>query len=55
MKNKEHEQITLHEGWLEHDPMEIMNNINDLIEECYKTLETNGVSKDQIKGCGVTN
>ena len=49
---KEHEQIFPKPGWVEHDPMEIWNNTQDIIREA---LTTAGISGEDIAAVGVTN
>ena len=38
-KVKNHTQITIQSGWLEHDPNEIMNNLYEIISDCVKELK----------------
>ena len=47
---REHEQICLHPGWCEHDPMEIYNNVLACSKE---VLERN--SDAQVQAIGITN
>ncbi|CAD8088564.1 unnamed protein product [Paramecium primaurelia] len=46
-----HKQITPHQGWLEHDPIEILNNTIECIKQAHKKM--NGVHK--LVTIGVTN
>jgi glycerol kinase len=41
---KEHRQITPHAGWLEHDPLEILTNLREVILETSHSLKTKDVS-----------
>src|ERR1700761_1949810 len=49
---KEHEQIFPQAGWVEHDPMEIWKNAQEVIDEA---VEKAGASKDDIAALGITN
>jgi glycerol kinase len=49
---KEHEQIFPKPGWVEHDPMEIWNNTQDVIREA---LGRTAVSGNDVMAIGVTN
>src|ERR1700742_1615515 len=49
---KEHEQIFPQAGWVEHDPMEIWKNTQEVIDEA---VEKAGASKDDIAAIGITN
>jgi glycerol kinase len=49
---KEHEQIFPEPGWVEHDPMEIWNNTQDIIRAA---LQKTGVSGRDLVAVGVTN
>jgi glycerol kinase len=49
---KEHEQIFPKPGWVEHDPIEIWNNTQDVIREA---LERTAVSGNDVVAIGVTN
>jgi len=51
----EHKQIYPREGWCEHDPEEIINNVKECIEETLKKLEAAGYSKKDLVSVGVTN
>ena len=56
LQQKEHKQITLTPGWVEHDPQEIVTNVKD----CVAQLITRAKDKHKIKvsdiAClGVTN
>lgn len=52
LAQKEHGQIFPKPGWVEHDPMEILNNTRDVIREA---LAKTGVTGDEIAAIGVTN
>ena len=49
---KEHEQIFPKPGWVEHDPMEVIERTRLVIDGC---LTKSGVSADEIAAVGVTN
>ncbi|MBN1847471.1 MAG: glycerol kinase GlpK [Deltaproteobacteria bacterium] len=49
---KEHEQIFPKPGWVEHDPMEIWYNTQDVIREA---LSKSGVTGSDLAAIGVTN
>src|ERR687883_1080198 len=49
---KEHEQIYPKPGWVEHDPMEIWQRTQEVMEEA---LQSAGASADDIAGVGITN
>jgi glycerol kinase len=49
---KEHEQIFPHPGWVEHDPMEIWQNVRDVIRGA---LAKARISGSQLAAIGVTN
>lgn len=48
--NMEHKQITPHPGWLEHDPEEIVQNVESCLKKVLK--DVNGLV---VAGAGVTN
>ena len=52
VKNKEHAQITPKPGWVEHDAMEIVNNVNWCIDT---VLKESGIKPEQVKSVGITN
>ncbi len=52
MAQREHRQIYPQPGWVEHDPIEIRLNVNDVIGEA---LEQLGASPVDIAAVGVTN
>ncbi|MEA2285190.1 MAG: glycerol kinase, partial [Solirubrobacteraceae bacterium] len=49
---KEHEQIYPKPGWVEHDPKEIWDRTQEVMNEA---LESAGASADDIAGLGITN
>jgi glycerol kinase len=49
---KEHEQIYPKPGWVEHDPMEIWQRCQEVMQEA---LDSAGASADDIAGLGITN
>jgi glycerol kinase len=49
---KEHEQIYPKPGWVEHDPMEIWQRSQEVMDEA---MEAAGASADDISGLGITN
>ncbi len=49
---KEHEQIFPHPGWVEHDPMEIWQNTQDVIRGA---LARERISGSQLAAIGITN
>eukprot|EP01060_Flectonema_neradi_P013535 TRINITY_DN20303_c0_g2_i1.p1 TRINITY_DN20303_c0_g2~~TRINITY_DN20303_c0_g2_i1.p1 ORF type:complete len:535 (+),score=124.72 TRINITY_DN20303_c0_g2_i1:60-1607(+) len=54
--NKSHKQITPQPGWLQHDAMEILQNVKECLSEAVRKLsqvDINGPGK--IKGMGITN
>ena len=48
----EHRQITPKPGWLEHDPIELRDNVSRLIAQA---MSTAGVSRGDIAAVGLTN
>ena len=52
LAQKEHEQIFPEPGWVEHNPMEIWNNTQDVIREALEKTAVNGRDRAAI---GVTN
>ena len=48
----EHEQIFPRAGWVEHNPVEIWDNIREVVAQA---LARGGVNKDNIAAVGVTN
>ena len=55
---KEHEQIFPHAGWVEHDAMEIWNNVREVIGRALATATTNvgkAINHHDIAAVGVTN
>jgi glycerol kinase len=49
---KEHEQIFPKAGWVEHDPMEIWRNTQEVIR---RALAKTGLSGGDIAAIGITN
>ena len=49
---REHKQIYPQPGWVEHDPMEILENTREV---CSSALEQAGISSSSISAIGVTN
>ena len=49
---KEYRQIFPHEGWVEHNPYDILKT---QLEVAKKALEESGLSASQISGIGITN
>ncbi|MFT3877695.1 MAG: glycerol kinase GlpK [Propioniciclava sp.] len=49
---KEHRQIFPRAGWVEHDPVEIWNNVREVVGIA---LVRGGVNKDHVVAVGVTN
>jgi len=52
LDQKEHEQIFPKPGWVEHDPMEILKNTQDVIRGA---MEKSGVAGGDIAAIGITN
>jgi glycerol kinase len=52
VEQKEHEQIYPKPGWVEHDPMEIWQRSQEVMDEA---LASAGASADDIAGLGITN
>lgn len=48
----EHRQIYPRPGWVEHDPMEIRDRVNDVIKV---GLQKSAINRDQLSGIGITN
>ena len=44
-----------HPGWVEIDPNEIVDTINECIREAIKQLEESGRCLEQIKAVGIAN
>ena len=52
MHQLEHRQIYPRPGWVEHDPMEIRDRVNDVIKV---GLQKSAINRDQLAGIGITN
>lgn len=52
LSQKEHRQIYPQPGWVEHDPMEILQNTRQVISEA---LMKASINPDQIEAIGITN
>ena len=50
-----HKQISLHEGWLEHNPEEILTNVEECVAEAVGKLGGHNYSLKDIKGIGICN
>jgi glycerol kinase len=48
-------QISLKEGWLEHNPVEIINAVRECAKIVIHSLPNYGFSKDDISCIGITN
>ncbi len=53
----EHEQICKAEGWLEHNPLQIINNVKECINGAVEQAKEKGIVLDNtnLLGVGVTN
>jgi glycerol kinase len=49
---KEHKQIYPKPGWVEHDPLEILNNSKEVI---LQALKKSGIAQNNINSIGITN
>ncbi len=52
LAQKEHRQIFVRPGWVEHDPDEIWSNTVSVIKEA---IETSSIDAEDIKAIGITN
>jgi glycerol kinase len=52
LAQKEHRQIYPQPGWVEHDPLEIWNNTQEVIKS---GLDRSGISGSEISAIGITN
>ena len=52
MSQKEIRQIYPKEGWVEHDPVEILNSVIEVTQEAIEKLK---IQPQQIKSIGITN
>lgn len=50
--SKKHEQIYPAQGWVEHNPMEIYENVKCVIKEI---IDTNKINREEILGLSITN
>lgn len=48
-------QISTKDGWVEHDPVEILNAVRQSAEILLSVLPNHGYSKENIASFGVTN
>lgn len=48
-------QISSQEGWLEHDPMEIIDAVRECAKVAIHLLPNHGYSKSDIASIGITN
>ncbi|KAJ5584322.1 Glycerol kinase [Penicillium hispanicum] len=48
-------QIYPNPGWHEHDPLELVASVETCIEAAVQDFESNGHSRNSIKGIGITN
>eukprot|EP00792_Barthelona_sp_PAP020_P002494 TRINITY_DN139_c0_g1_i1.p1 TRINITY_DN139_c0_g1~~TRINITY_DN139_c0_g1_i1.p1 ORF type:complete len:497 (-),score=133.56 TRINITY_DN139_c0_g1_i1:75-1565(-) len=55
LKQRQHQQFYPTPGWCEHDPMEIMNNCWELMEEAILELKKNFGDNATICSIGITN
>lgn len=51
----DHKQIVPKQGWLEHDPEQIMANVHKSAQLTIEKLKQKGINHNNIKGVGVTN
>ncbi|KAG4305944.1 hypothetical protein PORY_000854 [Pneumocystis oryctolagi] len=51
----EFSQFYPHPGWIEHDPMEILESVNICIEKAIEEFVKNGLSVQLIKAVGIAN
>ena len=49
---KEHEQIFPRAGWVEHNPVEVWENVREVVAEALAKAEVN---KESLVACGITN
>jgi glycerol kinase len=52
---KEHEQIYPHAGWCEHNPVEIMNIVYELMENAKNKMNELDISVKDVAVVGITN
>ncbi|OZJ05484.1 hypothetical protein BZG36_01623 [Bifiguratus adelaidae] len=51
----EFDQIYPHPGWIEHDPMQLLNSVNTCIAEALRKFGLMGYEAQDIKAIGITN
>jgi glycerol kinase len=52
---REHNQHYPRAGWVEHDPLEILDRARECIDECMTTAESLGIEPGDVKAIGITN
>ncbi|KAI9293835.1 glycerol kinase [Neoconidiobolus thromboides FSU 785] len=55
MAQKEFDQICLQASWVEHDPMVIVDSVNNCIDEAIDMFIRMGLDIKDLKGVGITN
>ena len=56
LQQKEHKQITLQPGWVEHNPLEIFGNVSDCISQLLARVgKTKDIKRNEVACIGVTN
>eukprot|EP01138_Halocafeteria_seosinensis_P001676 gb/GECG01001717.1/.p1 GENE.gb/GECG01001717.1/~~gb/GECG01001717.1/.p1 ORF type:complete len:570 (+),score=61.79 gb/GECG01001717.1/:1-1710(+) len=51
----EHEQFTNEKGWVEHDPLEILENTKTVVRRAYQNLAEKNEETPRIASIGITN